>query len=76
MLFMYVQYAKAMKGALRGDWLWYDEAFRWNKERSGCPWTILRIDLVLQSVQRASREQTQVMHQAVGSTNERSLSSA
>nr|XP_045585185.1 uncharacterized protein LOC123747193 [Procambarus clarkii] len=75
-LFTYARYVKTMKTTLKGDWMWYDKAFRWDRERSGCSWLDYRLDLEFRSVQRIAQAAAQPMRQEAGRPAALSLSSA
>nr|XP_045615633.1 uncharacterized protein LOC123768897 [Procambarus clarkii] len=75
-LFTYARYVKTMKTTLKGDWMWYDQAFRWDRERSGCSWLDYRLDLEFRSVQRIAQAAAQPVRQEAGRPAALSLSSA
>ncbi|XP_069156961.1 uncharacterized protein [Procambarus clarkii] len=75
-LFTYARYVKTMKTTLKGDWMWYDKAFRWDRERSGCLWLDYRLDLEFCSVQHLAQVAAQLTWQEAGRPAALTLSSA
>ncbi|XP_069195996.1 uncharacterized protein [Procambarus clarkii] len=75
-LLTYTRYVKTMKVTLKNDWMWYDKAFRWDKERSDCSWLDYRLDLEFRSVQRVAHVAVQTGRQEAGRPAALTLSSA